>query len=335
MKSEVSVENPGINNKLSLSIKGFREATVLITIILFSVLLSFIAPNFLTINNIRTTAIGMCADGIIAIAVTVALVAGGLDLSVGSVLGLSSVVAGSAYLAGANIWIGCLLAIAVSVLCGIINGLFIGKIGINPFIITLGMMGIVRGAAYVATQGSPQSLSSVPEAFKFLGRGSILGIPIIVIVFIVLAIIGDYMMRNSLPLRKVFFIGSNEKAAVLSGINVPRVKMGVYILTALFSSIAGLLTLSRFGVATPTAGESTEMRVISAAVIGGASLNGGEGTIFGTMLGIVLLNLINNALVLLKVSVYWQALISGVILIAAVTIDFVSHKKRAVKLISK
>ena len=124
-------------------------------------------------------------------------------------------------------------------------------------------------------------------------------------------------------------------AAVLSGINVSKVKIGVYMLTALLASIAGLLTLSRFGVATPTAGEGTELRVISAAVIGGSSLSGGEGTIFGTVLGVILLNIINCALVLLKVSVYWQALISGLILITAVTIDHISHQKSMNKVISK
>ena len=158
------------------------------TIIVFSIVLSFLTPNFLTYNNFKTTAIGMSADGIIAIGMTVALVSGGFDLSVGSVLGLSSVIAGALYIAGVNIWVGCLIAIAISILCGFISGMFIGKLGINPFIITLGMMGIARGVAYVATQGSPQSLASVPEAFKFLGRGSIAGLPIIVIVFIVLEI---------------------------------------------------------------------------------------------------------------------------------------------------
>ncbi len=330
-----SIRGTQFFKKIINVMKSFREATVLTIIVTFSFVLSFLAPNFFTFDNLRTTAIGMSADGIIAIGMTVALVSGGFDLSVGSVLGFSSVVAGALYLAGVNIWLGCLIAIIVSTLCGIVSGLFIGKVGINPFIMTLGMMGIARGAAYVATQGSPQSLASVPEAFKFLGRGNIVGIPIIVLVFTVLAAVGNYLMRNSSPLRKVFFTGSNEKAAVLSGINVSKIKIGVYTLTALLASVAGLLTLSRFGVATPTAGSGTEMRVISAAVIGGSSLNGGEGTILGTVLGVILLNLINNALVLLKVSVYWQDLISGVILITAVTIDHMSHNRRKVKLISK
>lgn len=311
-------------------VKGFREATIILTILMFSVIISLLAPNFFTVDNIRTTAIGMSADGIIAIGMTVALVSGGFDLSVGSVMGVSSVIAGGLYLAGVNIWVGCLIAVLISLLLGLFDGVLIGKVGINPFIITLGMMQMARGVAYVVTTGSPQSLASVPESFSFLGKEGILGIPFIVLVFILLAVIGDILMRKSAPFRKVFYIGSNEKAASLSGINVSRTKIGVYMLTAFLASISGLLTLSRFGVATPTAGQGTELRVISAAVIGGASLSGGEGTILGAVLGIILLNLINNALVLLKVSVYWQQLISGLILIAAVTIDHLSHRKNNV-----
>lgn len=328
------LEKKGAFIRFMGSIKNFREATLLLTIIGFSIILAFIAPNFLTRGNIRTTAIGMAADGIIAIGMTVALISGGFDLSVGSILGLSSVVAGVLYLSGVNIWLSCIIAILVCALCGLFNGLFIGKIGINPFIVTLGMMGIARGIAYVLTTGSPQSLASVPQSFSSLGRGSVIGIPIIVIVFLILAIVGDYAMRNSSPLRMVFYTGSNEKAAILSGINTSRVKIGVFTLTAVLSSIAGLLTLSRFGVATPTAGEGTELRVISAAVIGGASLKGGEGTIFGTVLGVILLNVISNALVLLKVSVYWQSLINGIILITAVTIDHITQQRKESRLVT-
>jgi ribose transport system permease protein len=316
--------------KVVSGIKGFREATILLTIVMFSVIISLLAPNFLTVDNLKTTAIGMSADGIIAIGMTVALVSGGFDLSVGSIMGVSSVIAGVLYLAGVNIWLGCLIAVAACLALGLFDGLFIGKVGVNPFIITLGMMQMARGIAYVMTTGSPQSLASVPESFSFIGQKDVLGLPFIVLVFILLAIAGDILMRKSAPFRKVFYIGSNEKAASLSGINVSKTKTGVYMMTAFLASISGLLTLSRFGVATPTAGQGTEMRVISAAVIGGASLSGGEGTILGAVLGIILLNLINNALVLLKVSVYWQQLISGLILIVAVTIDYMSHRKKKV-----
>lgn len=340
--SEISVN---VNNKSNTrsrvkeiwgKITGFRETTVIITIIAISFILSLLTPHFLTKVNLSTTALGMAADGIIAVGMTIILITAGVDLSVGSVLGIAGVMAGGLYLNyGMNIWLASIIAMLVSLLCGVINGYFIGKVGLNPLITTLGMMGIARGGAYVMTQGSPLSMSGVPKSFTSIGGGNVLGIPTFVIIFIVIVVVCDYLLRRSPSLRKVFYTGSNEKAAILSGINTANVKMYVYVFCAFLSGLAGVLSLSRFNVATPNAGVGTDMRVISACVIGGASLSGGEGTVLGSVLGVILLNVINNGLILLNVSVYWQDLISGVILIGAVTIDYTSHQKKARKLISK
>lgn len=312
------------------TVASIREATVIFIIILIGFAISLFSPHFLTEENIMSTAIGFSADGIITVGMTIALVSGGFDFSVGSVMSLSSVTAGSLYLSGVNIWLSCLLALLFGMLFGLINGFFIGKIGLNPFITTLAVMGIARGASYVITQGSPISLYGVSKSFQFIGQGKILGIPFIVAIFIIIAVIGDFMMRKSEPLRKVFYTGSNEKAAISSGIDTKKIKMGVYLLVAALSSVAGILTLARFNVAAPTTGLGADesMRSISAAVIGGASLSGGEGTILGSVLGLILLNIINNGLILLNVPVYWQDFINGVILLAAVTIDFISHQNR-------
>jgi ribose transport system permease protein len=318
-------------NSLLKKLSSFREATLLLTIIAISVMMTFLSPAFLSVENLRTTAIGLATDGIVVTGMTVAIISGGFDLSVGSILGLAGVVAGKCFLSGMNIWAAALIGILAAVLCGVINGLFIGKVGLNPFITTLGMMGMARGACMIITQGSPLSLRKLSTGFEMLGRGSVLGIPVIVIFFIVIAMIGDFLLRNTAPMRKVFYAGSNEKAAVLSGIDVSKVKIGVFTLTAFLAGVAGVLSIARFGVATPTAGVGGEMTAISAAVIGGSSLNGGEGSIFGAVLGVILLALISNALVLLDVSVYWQQLISGMILIAAVTLDHVSRKRNAKK----
>lgn len=312
------------------SIASFREATVIIIIILIGFVISCASPHFLTQENIMSTAIGFSADGIITVGMTIALVSGGFDFSVGSVKALSGVTAGALYLAGVNIWLSCVLALLFGMVFGLINGFFIGKIGLNPFITTLAVMGIARGVSYVITQGSPISLYGVSKSFTFIGQGEILKVPFIVWIFIVIAVIGDFMMRKSEPLRKVFYTGSNEKAALSSGINTKRIKMGVYLLVAALSSIAGILTLARFNVAAPTTGLGAEesMMSISAAVIGGTSLSGGEGTILGSVLGLILLNIINNGLILLNTQVYWQDFINGVILLAAVTIDYISHQNR-------
>ena len=305
---------------------ALREFTLFVIIILCSVVLSFFTPHFLTGANISTTAIGLAADGIIAVGMTVALVLGGFDLSVGSVMALSGVVAGSLYLSGVNIWLAAFVALVFGMLCGLINGYFIGHVGLNPFITTLGMMSIARGASYVLTQGSPLSLPGIARSFKFIGGGRILGFPVMVLIYVLIVIIMDFALRRSTALRQVFYVGSNEKAASLSGINVSKVKTGVFFLTGTLAAITGILTLSRFTVAAPNAGMSAEMRAIAACVIGGASLSGGEGTIIGSALGVILLALVNNALILLNVSVYWQDLITGMILISAVLLDFFTHR---------
>ena len=312
--------------------QSMREFNVFVTIIFISVLLSFMSRTFLTPDNLRTTAIGFSADGIIGIGMTIALVSGGFDLSVGSIFGLSGVMTGMLYIGGMNIGMSAFLAFAVSLLLGLTNGIFIGKIGINPFITTLAMMGIARGMAYALTQGTSQTLAA-PDAFKALGRGEFMGIPVFVIIFFALAILFDFMMRKTSFMRKVFYTGSSEKAALLSGINASKVKILVFVLTAVLSSIAGIISLARFGTAIPTSGQGAEMRVISAAVIGGSSIKGGEGTVLGTVLGTILLSLINNGLILMNASVYYQSLLSGVILLVAVTIDHVSHNKRLGKTI--
>lgn len=305
---------------------GIREVSLLLVIMGFAVILSFLSPYFFSVSNLSITGIGLASDGIIAIGMTVALVLGGIDLSVGSVMALSSVVTGSLHLAGVNIWLAAFIGLVSGILCGILNGYLIGKVKLDSFITTLGMMSIARGCSYVLTQGSPLSLAGMSRSFTFLGSGQIFGLPMMVLFFLLATLLMDLALRRSAIFRQVFYVGSNEKAAVLSGINVTKVKMGVFILTAVLASIAGILTASRFTVAQPNAGTGAELRAIAACVIGGASLNGGEGTVLGAVLGVILLAFVNNALILLNVSVYWQDLITGVVLITAVLIDFITHR---------
>ncbi len=305
---------------------AWREFTLLLIIVTGGTVLSLVTSTFLTAANLSTTAVGLSSDGIIAVGMTIALVLGGFDLSVGSVMALSGVVGGALYLAGWNIWVAALIGLVTGMLCGLVNGYFIGKVGLNPFITTLGMMSIARGGAYVLTQGSPLSLPGIARGFGFLGGGAVGGVPVMAIIFFAIAVVMDFAMRRFAPMRQVFYIGSSPKAAALSGIEVPKVKIVVYLLTATLASVAGILTLSRFTVAAPNAGISAELRAIAACVIGGASLAGGEGTVLGSVLGVVLLALVSNALILLNVSVYWQDLITGVILISAVLVDFLTHR---------
>ena len=306
----------------------FRAASVLLIVILFSLIMSFLSKSFFTWNNLSTTFIGMSANGIMAIGMTMVLASGGIDLSVGAVMGMAGCITGVLYIAGWNVLLASIVALIASLLVGLLNGIIISKTTISPMICTLATMTMARGVALILTQGSPQSLSSVPAAFRFLGRGSVFGIHVLIFFFAVIAIIFAFLMTKSALFRKIYYVGSNEQSAEYSGISVFKTKVGVYLLSAGLSALAGILTISRFLVATPAVGEGVEMTAISVAVIGGASTTGGEGTIMGTVCGLILITLINNALILLNVSVYWQRLITGSILLLAVLIDYFSHKSK-------
>ncbi|GLV15008.1 ABC transporter permease [Alicyclobacillus hesperidum] len=306
-----------------------REFTILLVIVVLVVVMAIMTPSFLSVDNIVTTILSIVMTAIVSVGMTVALVSGGFDLSVGSVMSMAGVVTGSLALNGMNIWLAAIFGLVASVCSGIVTGLFIGKVKINPFIMTLGMQGVIQGVAYVVTQGAPLSVTGVSNSFLFLGQGNILGIPVLIWILAVIVVVSDIILRRAVSARKVYYIGSNESAAFLSGIRVSRVKVWIYIFTALLAGISGILTLSRFSVAAPTAGQGMELQAIAACIIGGASLSGGEGTVLGALLGSVLVGIVNDALVLLNVSVYWQSLVTGFVLIAAVTLDVLAHRKKA------
>jgi ribose transport system permease protein len=196
----------------------------------------------------------------------------------------------------------------------------------------MSMMSIARGIGYILTTGTSISLvNKLPAGFKFIGSGSLGVLPFLVVVCVLVGLIADVLFRKSPLLRLAYYVGSNSKAAAFSGIPVRRVKLWVYIFSALLSGIAGLMFLSRFSYSSPVAGSGLEMTMIAGCVIGGVSMEGGEGTVLGSMLGVVLLSLISNGLILLSVSVYWQQFISGCILIAAVSLDYYRIRRAAMK----
>ncbi len=311
-------------------IRSMKEFSVLVILIALIVFISIMSPAFLTVTNLRTTAIGFSCNAIIAIAMTLALVSGGFDLSVGSVLGLSAVCVVVLTNNGISIWLACLVGILAGVFCGTVNGLLIGYMDLNAFITTLGMQQMARGIVYVLTNGGSIGLQDAPgvKAFRVVGSGSIGNVPVLVIVCLVLVIIGDILVRRSGVARNVFFVGSNEKTSMLSGINTRLVKTLVYVLTGALAGLAGVLTASRFGTATSSTGSGVEMTVISAAVIGGVSLSGGKGTVAGAVLGVIMMSVISNILVILNVSVHWQNFITGAILILAIIFDALSNRKK-------
>lgn len=306
-----------------------REFNILALVIIVLVIMSVASPYFFTVTNFTTVGIGLAIDGLLVIGMAMVLATGGVDLSIGSVLALTSMLTAVFHIQlGMNIWLSCVIAIVIGGLLGAINGFMIGKVGITPLIVTLAMMGMARGMTYVVTKGATVAVSSAPKAFIALGGGDVMGVPILIVIFLVFVVVFDMMMRNMLPFRKMYYTGSNEKATMLSGIDVIKTKIFTYIMSGLFCGLSGVLTLSRFTVATPNSGIGAEMRIISACVIGGASLSGGVGTVIGSVLGLVLLSIINNGLILMDVSIYWQSFISGAILLLAVTIDKLNTKEK-------
>jgi len=324
-------ESKGISRvkKILSQFYQVRELSLLLIIITSSIVIYILRPVFLSRANLAATAMGFSAEGFIVMGMTVALISRGFDLSVGGVMASTAIVCGYLYNSGINIWVAAIISIAIGVSFGVINGLLIGKIGLNTFIATLATLSISRGLAYVLSEGSFVWIGGGELGrFSTLGGGFIFGIPLMIIYLIVFAIILDFLSRRSETVRKVFYLGDNENAAVLAGINVFKVKMGVFIFSAFLASVSGVLTLSRFQTATPVMGTGVALRAVSAAIIGGTTLRGGEGSIIGGILGIILISIINNAMVLFAVPIYWQELVNGLVLLIAVTVDFYANRRR-------
>jgi ribose transport system permease protein len=311
-------------------IAGVREAGLLLIIVVVSVALTLLTPSFLTWGNLVTTLAGLSLDAIVVVGMTIALISGGFDLSVGAVFACAGIVAVGLMIAEVPIPIAILAALISGAAWGSLNGFLITRVGVNPFITTLGTMGMARGVVLVLTEG--RVLAPVPNGFKLLGQAQIgpanHGVPIIVFFGLATILVGDVLLRNSVFLRQVYYVGGNERAARLSGLPVDRIKFLVYLLSGLLAALAGVIAAARFGSGSPLAGTGMELRLIAAAVIGGASLAGGEGTILGALLGLILLALVSDALILLNVNVYWQQLVTGAILVAAVTFDVLARRRR-------
>ncbi len=306
---------------------GLREITLLILIILLVIGMSFASPYFLTMANARAMLAGMVQAGIIVVGMAMLLVSGAFDLSVGSVLALASTLCAMMLMAGIGIPAAIILTVILGLMIGALNGILVTRLRINPLVATLGTMSAARGAALVLTEGF--SLSALPPEFGFAGGTDVLGLPLIVWIMFATVILGDLALRHTAFLRQVYFIGSNERAARLSGIRVDYVRIAVFMITGGLAAVAGILLASRLMSGTPTAGNGLELQVLAAAVIGGASLRGGEGTVLGAFLGVVFVSIINNAMTMLSVSVYWQMIVTGAVLVLAVGIDMLARRSHA------
>ena len=290
------------------------------SLFLLSLLLALLSPYFLTVDNLLAIALQMSVVAIMAIGMMAVIITAGIDLSVGSVMALAGVTTTMLLVDQVSIVPALLAGVSVGVILGAASGALIAFGHLPPFIATLGMMGVARGAALLLTGGVP--VYGLPTWFGFLGGGRVLQfIPFPVIVTILLALCGHFVLTR-LPIgRHLFAIGANPTAAMLSGIHVRATLVKVYAASGLLCGLAGIIHASRLSTGQPTAGTGYELDVIAACVIGGASLSGGQGTIIGAMVGAMIMGVLRNGCNLLDISAFWQQIAIGLIIIIAVFID--------------
>jgi ribose transport system permease protein len=308
------------------ALTAYRESVLILVILIFGLCMAFASPVFLSWRNIEAILLALSVEATIAIGMVILLISGGLDLSVGSTLAFAGVVTGLTLNAAVPVILSILLGLSAAAGVGMVNGLLVAKMKINPFITTLGMMISIRGLLLVVAKG--RAVLNLSESFTVIGQGRLFNVQYPIYIMIALVIIGDILMRNSRFMRQNYYIGGNERAARLSGINVDLVKIFDYCLVAVLAGIAGLLITARFGSSSVTVGGGLELRVITAAIIGGASLSGGEGSVLGAFLGALFMGVLANSLNLLGVDVYWQRLITGLILIIAVIFDVINERRK-------
>jgi len=339
--SDSATAKTGSNtNWLLLLLKARTFVALLLVLAFFSVM----APNFLSTANAILVSKHVAINAFLAIGMTFVIITGGIDLSVGSVVGLTSMIAGWLVLNGIDVGLGwslqfntieiaaivCLSGIAV----GWINGMLITRFNVAPFIATLGMLYVARGAALLFSGGRTfPNLNGNSEygsdTFPLIGTGTFLGLPVMIWMLIVVALGAGYIASRTPLGRHIYATGGNERGAALSGVRVRRVKMFVYMFAGLMAAIVGLIIASQLRAAHPATGEFFELNAIAAAVLGGTSMSGGRGRIAGTIIGAFVIGILSDGLVMMGVSSFWQMVVKGLVIIAAVVIDQAQSRLQA------
>ena len=290
-----------------------------LTLIALFVGLSIASPHFLTSTNLSSVVRQTAVINIMALGMTMIIIGGGIDLSVGSILAMGGLIGSMAMEKGVPIIPSVFVGILTGLLCGFLNGLMTSKLRINPFIVTLGTLGIYRGLALMISNGLP--VHSLPPAFSYLGEGTFIGIPFVWFLLLICAVLVHVLLEHTKHGRFVFAIGSNAEAALYAGIPVSFHTMTVYTIGGALTGLAGMIEASRLMTGQPTAGQGYELQAIAAVVIGGGSLRGGEGTVIGTLVGAFIMGLLANGSDLLGISPYLQQAIIGAVIILAVAVD--------------
>lgn len=291
----------------------------LLGLVLIVVILSVVNGDFLTVGNIFNVLRQISINALIAFGMTFVILTGGIDLSVGSILALSSAFTAGLMASGMNTWLAVGIGLIGGMVMGAINGFLITKGKVAPFIATLATMTVFRGLTLVYTQGRP--ITGFKEDFAFLGKGYFLQIPMPIIWMVISFAVLYIILKQTTFGRRVYALGSNEEATWLSGINTSKVKILVYSISGLLASISGIILTSRLNSAQPTAGGAFELDAIAAVVLGGTSLSGGRGWIVGTLIGAMIIGVLDNGLNLLNVSSFYQQVVKGVVILIAVLLD--------------
>lgn len=304
-----------------------REVILGIIILLIVIIIPFTNPYFLSFANLGVLLMGSMHYALMAAGLCLLLIMAEIDLSIGSSMAMAGIIVALAMKNwGLNIPMSIVLALMTTTFIGFMNGLLVVKLGINFLIATLAMMGIVRGLVVILAEGG---VAFLPSAFNAIGQSRFLGLQApIWYMFIILIILGVLLAKNKF-FRQMYYIGGNLKAARLIGIKTNKVRIIAYMISGALAGVAGVLNASRFGSASSTTGIGSEMIVISAAVLGGSSLSGGHGNIFGVFLGVLFITLLSNVLVMLNVSTYWHQPVNGIVLIGALSFDILMNKWKA------
>lgn len=292
-----------------------------IGLILIILIISILEPRFLATSNLLNVLRQVSMNALIAFGMTFVILTGGIDLSVGSILALTGAVTAGMMASGMDPILAMLIGLLLGAVLGAINGIIIAKGKVAPFIATLATMTIYRGLTLVYTEGRPISGLGDNMAFQMLGKGYFLGIPIPVVTMLISFAILYFILKKTTFGRRVFAVGGNEEASILSGINADRIKIYVYALVGLLAGLASLILTSRLNSAQPTAGEMFELDAIAAVVLGGTSLTGGRGWIVGTLIGALIIGVLNNGLNLIGVSSFFQQVVKGAVILLAVLLD--------------
>jgi ribose transport system permease protein len=299
--------------------KKLQRLLPFLSLIVLFVTLWIASPYFLTQTNLSSLVRQTAVINIMALGMTIIIIAGGIDLSVGAILAMGGLLGTMAMEKGLSIGTGMAIGLLTGLLCGLLNGLLITRLRIAPFIVTLGTLGIFRGSTLLISNGLP--VHQIPAPFSFLGEGNLLGVPFVLWILILCAAAMHFVLEHTRLGRYAFAIGSNPAAAVYAGIPVNAYTTAVYAIGGVLTGLAGMIEASRLMTGQPTAGNGYELQAIAAVVIGGGSLHGGEGSVVGTLIGAFIMGLLSNGSDLLGISNYVQQVIIGAVIILAVTVD--------------